>query len=126
MQIIDTRHVTPDDYSIEKIHVGYDWGHHSKYVQAYISVALKPDGYHRTRFADGGQSYETKKHGAERLIIRAPELQQMMEALTDELQLCQKVILEHDLVAALIEARHKKTAEQSHEEPIASAATSAD
>lgn len=109
MQIIDTRHVTPDDYCIEKIHVGYNWDRDPKYVQPYISVSLKPKGYLRSRFAEGGQSYETKKHGAERLIIRAPELQQMMEALTDELQLCHKVILEHDLVPALIEARQERT-----------------
>ena len=125
MQIIDTRHVTPDDYRIEKIHVGYDWGSNPKYVQPYISVSLKPQPYFRNRFAEGGQSYERKIHGAERLIIRAPELQKMMEALTDELQLCHKVILEHDLVPALIDARHEKTAQQSHQETSANADASA-
>jgi hypothetical protein len=107
MEIIDTRHVTPDEYSIEKIHIGYDWsGQEPKYIQPYISLSLKPEGYLRNRFGEGGQSYEKKEHGAQKIKIRASEFQQMVEALNDEVKLCHKVLLDHGLIPALFEARY--------------------
>jgi hypothetical protein len=57
------------------------------------------------RFAEGGQSYETKKHGARELIIRADELAQMMDALGDEVRLCHKVLLDNNLISELKKAR---------------------
>ena len=60
----------------------------------------------RNRFNEG-QSYETKKHGAQNLKIRAVELKQLMDAFSDEVQLCHKLLLDHDLIPELIEARGK-------------------
>lgn len=109
MEIVDTRHVTPDEYSIEEIRVGYNWSRpEPKYVGSYLSISLKPKGYLRNRFSDGGVSYETKKHGAQQLIIHADEIKQMVEAFSDEVTLCHKLLLEHDLVPELIKARHSK------------------
>lgn len=108
MEIMDTRHVTPDAYSIESIHVGYDWSRSgSRYAQAYLSISLKPEGYFRNRFAEGGESYEVKKHGAEKLKIRADELTEMTNALSEEIKLCHQLLVDHDLMPKLIEARRR-------------------
>jgi hypothetical protein len=63
MQIEDTRHKTPDDYSVEAVYVGYDWSNHDpKHLARRITLKLKPEPYFRSRFAEGGESYESKKH----------------------------------------------------------------
>jgi hypothetical protein len=108
MEIIDSRHVTPDLFSIDSIRVTYDWSEHEpKYVSPYLIVSLKPEGYMRTRFADGGASYERKKHGARELKIRANELKQMMDAFSEEVKLCHQLLLDHGLMSELMEARWK-------------------
>ena len=70
------------------------------------SVSLKPEVYRRNRFAEGDQSYEKKKHGAQKLTIRAPELRQMMGAFNHEVAICHTLILEHDLMPELVRARN--------------------
>lgn len=102
MQIEDTRHVTLDDYEITAVNVGYDWSTHPpKYVERYISITLEPEGYLRDRFDQGGQSYEKKKHGARRLVIRGRELEKIMGALNDEVTLCHQLLLDHGLIPEL-------------------------
>jgi hypothetical protein len=59
----------------------------------------------RSRFAEGGASYEKKKHGARELRIRASELRQIMDAYREEVELCHQLLLEHGLMPKLAEAR---------------------
>jgi hypothetical protein len=107
MEIIDSRHVTPDRFSIEKVRVDYDWSEGVRAsVSASLIVSLKPEGYMRSRFIEGA-SYETKKHGARQLTIRGYELKKMMEAFSDEVDLCHQVLVENGLMPKLLEARRK-------------------
>jgi nitrate/TMAO reductase-like tetraheme cytochrome c subunit len=107
MEIIDSRHVTPDRFSIEKVRVDYDWSEGAPaYVCASLIVSLKPEGYLRSRFVEG-VSYETKKHGARQLTIRAHELKQMMEAFSNEVDLCHQLLAENGLMPKLAEARRE-------------------
>jgi hypothetical protein len=109
MEIIDSRHVTPDDYSVEKVWIGYDRSEQDpKYIQPCVYVSLQPEGYMRDRFGQGGRSYEKKKHGAQQLKIRASEFQRMIDALSEEVKLCRKLLLDHNLIPALIEARNSR------------------
>jgi hypothetical protein len=106
MEIIDSRHVTPDQFSIDNVRVVYDWSEREpKYVSPYLIVSLKPEGYMRSRFSEGGASYETKKHGARELRIRVNELKQMMDAFSEELKLCHQLLLDHGLMSKLAQAR---------------------
>lgn len=118
MEIEDTRHVTPDRFSIEGLRVGYDWDSDSKrkWVSRYLVIYLKPEGYLRDRFTSGGSSYETKKHGARRIKINAHEIGQIMDALNNELEICHQVLLEKGLIPELAEAR-RKAAEKAKLEP---------
>jgi hypothetical protein len=112
MEIIDSRHVTPDRFSIEEILVDYDWSEGKRaYASASLIVYLKPEGYMRTRFIEGA-SYETKKHGARRLIIRAHELKQMTEAFSNEVDLCHQLLAEHGLMPKLAEARRQASVKE--------------
>jgi hypothetical protein len=122
MEIVDSRHVTPDRFSIEEVRVVYDWSQDEpSYVSSSLIVSLKPEGYLRSRFADGGVSYETKKHGARQLKIHASEFEQMMEAFNEEVKLCHQVLLENGLMPKLAEARPKKPAnEQPSAQPVRS------
>jgi hypothetical protein len=110
MEIIDSRHVTPDRFSIQKVRVDYDWSEGVRAsVSASLIVSLKPEGYMRPRFIEG-TSYETKKHGARQLTIHAHELKKMMEAFSDEVDLCHQVLVENGLMPKLLEARRKAPA----------------
>jgi hypothetical protein len=114
MKIIDTRHVTPDDYKIKNVQVKCSWSARDpKYIYPYLTVTLEPEKYFRDRFSQGGASYEKKKHGARELIIGANELRQMMDALNREMQTCYDVILDNDLMPALAEARKQKQAQSA-------------
>jgi hypothetical protein len=108
MEIIDTRHVTPDLYTIEGIHVTYDWSQRPRYISPTLVISLKPEGYMRSRFSEGGASYETKKHGARQLRITSHELQQLVAAFADEVDLCHEVLLNHKLIPDLAELRRKR------------------
>jgi hypothetical protein len=59
----------------------------------------------RTRFAEGGASYEKKKHGARELRIRGDELKEMMKSYSEEVKLCHQLLLDHGLMQKLAEAR---------------------
>lgn len=84
MEIIDTRHKSPDTYDFKDISVGYDWSTQDpKYVQRYLTISLDPRIYARDRFE--GQSFEKKKHGARQIKIYASEMQKMIDALNLEL-----------------------------------------
>src|SRR5713101_1149216 len=110
MQIIDSRHESPDDYSITVVQLGWErWP--GDPVSTYLSVSLKPEAYRRSRFE--GSSRETKKHGARRLIITHDELQKMVEALRDELTLCYQVLNEHHLLSKLHDAKKNRAIESS-------------
>jgi hypothetical protein len=106
MHIKDTRHATLDDYSITDVQVRCDWSEGSKHVVPYLNVSVKPQAYERARF--DGSSRETKKTGAREVMIYFHELQKMMDALKDELDLCHQLLLEHDLIPKLVEARANK------------------
>lgn len=118
MEIEDTRSATPDRFSIEDLRVGYDWDTDTerKWVSRYLLIYLKPEGYLRDRFASGGSSYETKKHGARRIKLNADEIAQIMDALKNEVEICHQVLLEKGLIPELAEAR-RQAAEKSKLEP---------
>jgi hypothetical protein len=112
MEIIDSRHVTPDRFSIQKVRVDYDWSEGVRAsVSASLIVSLKPEGYMRPRFIEG-TSYETKKHGARQLTIHAHELKQMMEAFSNEVDLRHQLLAENGLMPKLAEARRKTSVKQ--------------
>jgi|SRR5450631_529764 hypothetical protein len=102
--IADTLHLTAFQL---KVRVDYDWSEGAPaYVCASLIVSLKPEGYLRSRFVEG-VSYETKKHGARQLTIRAHELKQMMEAFSNEVDLCHQLLAENGLMPKLAEARRE-------------------
>jgi hypothetical protein len=104
MEINGTRHVTPDLYSIKEVRVEYDWSKSEpKYVAPYLSVSLEPEGYFRDRFAEGGSSYEKKKHGARSFKISAAEFKRLADAFTKEIELCHRLLLEHGLIPELLQ-----------------------
>ena len=113
MEIIDSRHVTPDQFSIDNIRVAYDWSDDgSKYVSPHLIISLKPEAYMRTRFSEGA-SYETKKHGARILKIRANELKELMDVLSEEVEICHRLLLDRGLMPELAQARNKSSKESS-------------
>jgi hypothetical protein len=110
MEIADTRHQTPDRFSIKEVFVHYDWSSNpSAWVSPYLVINLKPEGYMRDRFGNGGASYETKKHGARQIRIHASEFKLMMDAFSNEVDICHQVLVENGLIPELIEARQKAT-----------------
>src|SRR5713101_2708399 len=101
MRIIDTRHETPDDYTIKDVAVNTEVVHdpgRRRLVYTNVRVSLEPEPYLRNRFALG-QSHEKKKHGARELIISHEELQQMIGALRGELDRCYQFLCDHKLLS---------------------------
>jgi hypothetical protein len=84
-----------------------------RYVAPYLLISVKPDYYMRDRFGQGCASYEKKMHGARTLRITLREFQQMADALKDEVELCHRILLEHDLVPKLEDARRAQQARKA-------------
>jgi hypothetical protein len=109
MEIIDTRHTTPDLFSIKDVRVAYDWSREgAKYVSPTLIVSLEPEGYMRDRFAQGGASYEKKKHGARQIKITGREMKRLIAVFNEEVDLCHQVLLDHGLIPELLKLRTKR------------------
>jgi hypothetical protein len=65
----------------------------------------------RDRFAQGGASYEKKKHGARQIKITGREMSRLIAAFNEEVDLCHQVLLDHNLISELLELRTKKRRE---------------
>jgi hypothetical protein len=107
MEIMTQNMKTPTECSIESVRViketfGAD-------VYSYLSVSLKNKLQSRARFE--GSSFEARKP-VYKLKIELDELQEMVGALTHELDLCHRVLhakgLLHDIESIVEELKTKK------------------
>ena len=70
------------------------WGVHKGVAHSYLTVSLQPSIQQRNR--GFGDSFEYKKYPAA-LQIDYSELQQMISAVTEELNTCYQILVEHNL-----------------------------